>query len=289
MRTSDIQIRDPFIVPVKEEGRYYLYGTTAKNCWSGPGGGFECYCGVDLADWEGPFQAFVPPAGFWATTQFWAPEVHRWGGRYFMFASFKAQDVHRGTQVLVAPGPRGPFLPHSDGPVTPGDWECLDGTLFADDAGKPWMVFCHEWVQTHDGQMCAMPLSDDLRSAAGQPVLLFTASQAPWVGRSPGQKDFVTDGPFLHRTAGGALLMLWSSGGREGYAIGIARSATGKITGPWSHEDKPLFAKDGGHGMVFRTFDGRLMLTIHQPNCTPNERAVFPRVREDNLRLTIDD
>jgi beta-xylosidase len=184
MRTSDIQIRDPFIVQVKEEGKYYLYGTTDKRAWTGPGGGFECYCSADLAEWEGLFPAFVPPADFWATTQFWAPEVHRWGGRYFMFASFKADGMHRGTQVLAAAGPRGPFLPHSNGPVTPRDWECLDGTLFVDDAGKPWMVFCHEWVQVHNGQICAMPLTNDLRTAAAEPVLLFTASQAPWVVRS---------------------------------------------------------------------------------------------------------
>jgi hypothetical protein len=25
---GDIRIRDPFILPVEEEGRYYLYGTT---------------------------------------------------------------------------------------------------------------------------------------------------------------------------------------------------------------------------------------------------------------------
>ncbi len=79
--------------------------------------------------------------------------------------------------------------------------------------------------------------------------------------------------------------MLWSSHGADGYAIGIARSATGQITGPWVHESEPLFGKDGGHGMLFTTFDGEFMLTIHRPNHTPDERPVFLPITEENGRL----
>ena len=31
---------------------------------------------------------------------------------------------------------RDPFVPLSDGPVTPADWECLDGTLYAAADGR---------------------------------------------------------------------------------------------------------------------------------------------------------
>ena len=285
---SGIHIRDPFVVPVTEEGKYYLYGTTDENCWGGPGTGFDVYCSSNLREWEGPLPAFRPGADFWATENFWAPEVHRWRGRYFMFASFKAPWVCRGTQILVADGPRGPFTPHSPGRVTPPLWECLDGTFFVDDGGNPWMVFCHEWVQVHDGEVCVMPLTPELDRPAGEPILLFRASDAPWVKKAPDQKDFVTDGPFAYRTAKGTLLLLWSSFGSQGYAIGVARSASGKITGPWLHDPQPLYGKDGGHGMLFRTFDGRLMLTIHTPNQTPNERPVFLPVREEDDRLVVE-
>ena len=37
--------------------------------------------------------------------------------------------------------------------VTPDGWQSLDGTLYVDRSGKPWMVFCHEWLQVGDGQM----------------------------------------------------------------------------------------------------------------------------------------
>ncbi len=32
---------------------------------------------------------------------------------------------------------------------------------------------------------------------------------------------------------------------------------------------------DGGHGMVFHTFDGTPTLVLHRPNDTPRERMVF--------------
>lgn len=283
MKMSDIQMRDPFVLPLPEEGRYLLFGTTDKNAWSGPGTGFDCYQSRDLENWEGPIPAFRPPSGFWANTQFWAPECHAWQGRYYLFASFARDERQRGTQILAADKPEGPYRTHSDGPVTPRDWECLDGTLWVAKDGKPWMVFCHEWVQVEDGEMCAMPLTDDLRAAAGAPRLLFRASEAVWSAPfdAHGRKgNRVTDGPFLHRLPGGKLLMLWSTCGRDGYAMGYAVSDSGDVLGPWRQSEAPIYARDGGHGMIFRDFSGRLWMTLHQPNNTPNERPIWLEVTE---------
>lgn len=295
MKISDIQMRDPFVVPVPAEGRYYLCGTTDLNCWDPTVGvGFDGYWSTDLSDWQGPFPLFRPPAHFWATGNFWAPEMHQFGGQFYLLASFKTPGRCRGTQALrSAGGPLGPYFPVSSGPVTPPKWECLDGTLFVDDAGEPWLVFCHEWVQVPDGEICAIRLSPDLARAVGGPELLFCASSAPWVREIHGKtKDGkprsgrVTDGPFMlcHQ---GQLLMLWSSFGDQGYAMGLARSASGALHGPWTQQPAPLYGRDGGHGMIFRTFDGRLMLTLHTPNATPHERPVFLPLREAAGTLTV--
>lgn len=290
MKLSDIQIRDPFILPVENEGKYYLFGTTAKDPWNGPFDGLDCYVSHDLENWDGPKPAFRPPDGFWGTRDFWAPEVHFYGGRYWMFVSFKAENRCRATQILIADYPWGPFVPRAHGPATPPDWECLDGTLFVDEEGQPWMVFCHEWVQIQDGAICALRLSGDLNTQEGEPVQLFHASEAGWVKKMESGTDaqnLVTDGPFLHRTADGILLMLWSSFGEQGYAMGLARSDSGKITGPWVQLPEPLWARDGGHGMIFRTFDGRLCLILHQPNHTPLERPVIRELTETNGLLEL--
>jgi beta-xylosidase len=270
---------------VQEEGKYYLYGTG----WHLPdGSGFMTYTSSDLKTWEGPFPVFRRPEGFWSDRNYWAPEVHRYNGKYYMFASFKAKDICRGTQILVSEAASGPFCPMTEGPVTPRDWECLDGTLHIDESGKPWMVFCHEWVQVGDGEMCAIMLSDDLKTRTGEPVLLFRASEASWVteiGKKP--RGRVTDGPFLHQMRNGTLIMLWSSFGKGGYKLAVARSESGQITGPWKHEPKPIFENDGGHGMILRTFEGKLLLVLHQPNRGPDERPRLFTVQEKEHTLVI--
>lgn len=283
---ADIQIRDPFLLTVPEEQAYYLFGSTDADIWRPPATGFDCYRSADLKVWEGPIPAFRPPIGFWSDRNFWAPEVHPHRGRFYLLATFKAEGVCRGTQILVADRPEGPYAPWSDGPVTPADWECLDGTLHIDEAGHPWIVYCHEWVQVMDGEVIAQRLTLDLTATEGEPILLFRASAAPWVRRLNHPRlpadaaAYVTDGPFLHRLTDGVLVMLWSSFGDQGYAMGIARSESGRVEGPWMQEPEPIWAVDGGHGMIGRTLDGELVLTLHQPNETPLERATLHRLVE---------
>ena len=279
MKRQDIYLRDPFILP--DNGRYYMYGTKGTTSWS-MATEFPVYVSENLEDWEELPPAFTRPDGFWADRHFWAPEVHRYKGAYYMLASFYAEGARRGTQILRSDRPEGPFLLHSDGPVTPLDWDCLDGTLYLEDNGRPWMVFCHEWTQIQDGTICAMPLSDDLSAAAGEPVCLFHGSEALWA--KPFEGNVVTDGPYILTLESGTLLMLWSTAGYEGYCIGCARSEQG-ITGPWIQDQQPIFAADGGHGMVFHTFDGRSILSIHYPNVTGSERPhwVDVQVTSDDI------
>lgn len=284
---DNIRIRDPFVLPLTETGTYYLYGTGR------PLGvpGFDAYRSRDLKSWEGPFPVFRPSKDYWGQRDFWAPEVHVYRGRYYMFATFSpAREGPRGTAVLASDSPEGPFMPHSEGPVTPPDWYALDGTLYVDQDGNPWMVFCHEWVQTGDGVVCATRLSEDLSRASGEPVSLFHASDAPW-GIETGHDDKrgrVTDGPWLHPLADGSLLMLWSSFGTgPAYMVGSARSASGTIMGPWTVGREPIFTLDGGHPMLFRTFDGKWAMSLHQPNRRPQERARLLEIILENGDISL--
>lgn len=275
MLTNDeINIRDPFVLV--HDHRYYLYGTRGENCW-GPADGFDVYVGDDLNFWKGPFVCFRNDGTFWADRNYWAPEVYPWRGMFYMLASFKNETRRRGTAILCAASPLGPFKPWSDGPVTPDNWECLDGTLYVSPDGCPYMVFCHEWVQAGDGEILAMPLSDDLKTATGEPFLLFRASDASWsrlVHHSSGISGHVTDGPFLWRKEDGSLLCLWSGFSDKGYTLGVAASDNGDITGHFVQKDVVL-SEDGGHGMLFRALDNRLYLAYHRPNVHLLERPYF--------------
>lgn len=279
MKASEIRIRDPFVHPDPSTGIYYLYGTTRAGGEFGGGcgePGFDVYTSRDLADFDGPFPIFRRPEGFWAVSDFWAPEMHVFNGGFHLFATMRGPDAEsRGTVILRADSPLGPFAPWSDGPVTPRGWQCLDGTLHIDENGRPWIVFCHEWCQISDGGMCARPLNDDLSAPAGDAVTLFRGSDAPWaVARGEMKNIFITDGPFLFRLDG-KLQMLWSGFGADGYVMGRAFSESGNVLGPWRQDPKPVFDRDGGHGMAFRDFGGTLRIALHSPNEIGKERPVF--------------
>ncbi len=298
METSSIHIRDPFIYADTITKTYYLYASAGHRASTGGGNVVEAFTSKDLKQWQGPFTVFTTPENFWAQQEIWAPEVHHLNGRYYLFATFTSSDTlqqpsvftlnRRATQIVVSDSPLGPFRPFENKPHTPPEWMSLDGTLYVED-GQPYMIFCHEWLQIKDGTVELIKLKKDLSATEGKPATLFTASQAPWVHRikSPGNawNGYVTDGPFLYNTKSGALLMLWSSFGDKGYAVGLAVSRTGKIGGAWQQQPAPLFKADGGHAMIFRTFTGQPMLVLHQPNTGPNERMKFFLLEERNGQL----
>jgi GH43 family beta-xylosidase len=256
-------------------------------------------------EWEGPYVVYRTPDEMWGEDVrirgIWAPELHAYRGRYYLFLTFDSDAelpeqwdgwfswlprVRRASQVLVADDPLGPFEPFANEPALPADMMTLDGTLWEED-GVPYMVYSHEWVQIVDGAISMVPLTPDLSELAGEPRVLFRASEAPWVRRGEERGDWVTDGPWLHRSRSGKLFMLWSSYSGTGYTVGLAVSASGRLAGPWVQQADPIYADDGGHPMLFRTFDGRLVMSLHTPNGGPATRIHFFEMEDTGETLRI--
>ena len=272
-KREEIRIRDPFILTDHENGCYYMYGTTALECGTlRAKNTFSVYKTYDLENFSDPITVFDGGRiGFWADKDFWAPEVHKYNGKYYLFGSCKADGKCRATHILVCDTPDGEYLPVSDKPITPEGWECLDGTLYIED-GTPYIVFCHEWLQVKDGEIWAMELSCDLTHAVSEPFMLFRASDNPNVSElEPGSGNYVTDGPFLYREDD-RLRMIWSSFYKGRYLVLDAESDS--IRGEWTHGGS-RFDFDGGHAMIFTDLDGKRKISLHSPNKTNFERAVF--------------
>lgn len=299
---KDIYIRDPFILPDTNTKTYYLYRSADTTGTDGKViGGVECFRSKDLQHWEGPKRVFTVPENNWITGKVWAPEVHSYAGKYYLFATLNS-DIQwkksvpgwpsytfRGTQIFRADRPEGPFLPLGQFPQTPMERMALDGTLWVEEE-IPYMVFCHEWVQIVDGGMDLVRLSEDLSQAVEAPQTLFHASAADWsTGSATGdQTTYVTDGCFLYRTHTGKLLMIWSSFKEDQYAMGVAESVTGRVAGPWRQQPKPLFEQEGGHGMIFRTFEGRLCIVFHNQNSSNGgERAQIYEIEDQEETLKV--
>lgn len=83
--------------------------------------------------------------------------------------------------------------------------------------------------------------------------------------------------------------MIWSSGGKkeDGMATGIAISESGKIAGPWVQQDEPVFKANGGHAMLFTSFEGKLMMILHSPYNGETHPHIFEMEDTGNtLRVT---
>lgn len=283
--TTIQQLRDPFIVV--ENGVYYAYGT-----------GWHCYKN-DSRNLQGPWVDLGKVASVADKARdggsHWAPEVHKYGDAFYMFTTYyNPITSHRGCTILKSASPEGPFVEVTNGHITPADWDAIDGTLYIDPEGQPWMVFVHEWtcMPENIGSFAAAKLSADFTHFISEPIELFKAKDPVWAVAG------VTDGCFLYTTREGELLMLWSNFDAHGYTLAIARSTNGRLDGEWIHDEEPFYSKsmtgdyDGGHGMIFTDVDGHMYISFHSPNTPVGDRKetpVFLAIKEEDGRLVWDE
>lgn len=288
----DFRIRDPYVLA--ETNRYYLYETKP---WYG-GVSVKVRTSADLKCWSEQAVVMEMPEDVQCTA-LWAPEVHKYNGKYYLLVTVTEEKgarpiaamgekveekdlVPRGTWGFVSDLPTGPFKPLKRGPLPPVELMTLDGTLYVEE-GKPYLVYCHEWCQTGNGTIEYARLTDDLTCFAERPRVLLTANETlAGAGK-------VTDGCFLYRSeTSGVLHLIWSNFVEgQGYCVLTRHSLSGLLAGPWS-EDRILFGENGGHGMIFRSIDGKLLLSLHQPNEDGKERLKLYALQEYDgyLRLT---
>ena len=239
-----------------------------------------------------------------------AAEIHRIGNKFYLAGTWSdhsklIENVPRRynvptnqTQLLVADSPEGPFNPlvaDHDFCLGPEDWDIIDGTLYQE-KDTTYMIFVHEWTQLIDGTMDFMPLSKDLTHRTAEPTTMFRASEAPWSKEmsSIGEATFglkmpgwVTDGPQMFRTKTGKLGMLWSSWGVNRYAQGIAYSTSGSIKGPWVQEQEAFKGDNSGHGMVFTTFEGKRLYSVHHVEGNGPRKPQFYEVDDSGDKLVL--
>lgn len=295
---GNINLSDPFIFADKSDNTYYMYG-------SGGNGTVMARASKDLKNWTDRFVVYKFPAEHWAGEKApsWAAEVHKYKGKYYLFTtSDNGKPIgknirgdnypRRATQIYVADSPRGPFRDFTNNRQhTPLDWPSLDGTLWVE-KGVPYLVFCHEWTQIMNGTVEAVRLPKNLGVPEKAPFTLFTGFDAPYITDSQPDpmKSYVTDGCFLFKTQTGKLGMIWSSWKGKDYVLMAAYSESGKLKGPWIQDKELLFEANGGHGMIFRTFDGKLMLSMHYvdpKDARPGRQPMFIEVDDSGDRLVI--
>jgi hypothetical protein len=127
--------RDDANIILLEGGKYYLYGTRFDGevgTFPQEADGTDVYVSDDLENFSNPIPVFRKDESFWGTHHFWAPEVHKYNNKYYMFVTVASKTRNRGVQILVCDSPDGKFKPVINDAITPSEWECLDGTLYVE-------------------------------------------------------------------------------------------------------------------------------------------------------------
>lgn len=274
VKKEDIHIRDPFVFV--ENDTYYLLGTTGDDPW-GKASDLTLYTSKDLERFEKKC-TLVTDGCLDSYTNIWAPELHKYKGKYYLILSAYREDKGRGSFILVSDSLDNGFTLLTGKYITPEHWEdCLDATLFVY-GGKPYLYFSDNWPHTvtgdGDGSLFVTELSDDLTRTVSKPRKIVSGKHsglAIEIGDEHVQ-GYIAEGPYVYEEDG-KIVLLWSTIGKNGYMV-IRNVSTSGVFGKYEFE-KVLFDEDGGHCMRFTGLDGVTRLTFHQPNVTPKERMKF--------------
>lgn len=293
---DSIRLSDPAILADKETHMYYMTGT-----------GGLLWKSKDLKLWNGPYDVAKTDPNSWMGPKpmIWAAELHLFKNKYCYFATFTNQNKkidtvagiaieRRASHILVSDKAQGPYLPMKDDIYLPANKPTLDGTFWIDTNGKPYMIYCYEWLQNGNGTIEKIELKPDLSGSIGEGKLLFKASDSPWSREKDAagndKPNKVTDGPYLFKTDSGRLGMLWTSWIYDVYTQGAAYSVSGTLDGPWIQEKEPLTPPNFGHGMLFKTFEGKWLMSLHSHKEVNGKTIRIPKLFEVDLsgdKLTI--
>lgn len=285
---DSIVLSDPCILADSATQMYYMTGT-----------GGRLYTSKDLKMWTGPYNVVKHDTSSWMGKRpaIWAAELHSYKGKYYYFATFTNESIkidtvrgnvipRRASHILVSDKPDGPYVPMADATYLPATQPTLDGTFWVDKDGLPYMVYCGEWLQNWNGTIEKIQLKPDLSGSIGQGKVLFRASDSPWsreVENGVAKPNKVTDGPYLFRTGTGRLGMIWTSWVDDVYTQGVAYSKSGTLDGPWVQEPQPITPPNFGHGMLFKTLDGKWMMSVHSHKSINGRYHRVPHLFEVDL------
>ncbi len=261
----------------------------------------------------------------------WAPDILKYNGKYYIFGTYwcdleghnnvydgdwdgEDRPGHRSTVIFESDTITGLYRPITKlctsrdtvlendpekiGHLTLAGKDTIDSTLYVDDDGQPWLVYCDEWTNyaSKKGLVSAAKLSKDLTHLISEPKVLFSANAEGYSG--------VTDAPFIYKCENGDLLSLWSNfrldTGSEkplndyAYCVLVSRNKSGKIDqGKWEFEyalydgiAKTLSDRGhyGGHANIIMNSKGQLYLTLHIRYVDGSHSAYVP-IHESNNRL----
>jgi beta-xylosidase len=283
---TPIQMGDPFVI--QHDGRYYLFGTNASNT------GFKFWESADLVHWTPKDWAYQETDGSWAKSHYWAPEVKEYRGKFYMTYSAmpKRTDTPRLLIALaVSDKPAGPYE-DLHAPWFDFGYSAIDGHIFVDDGGKPYLYFSRNGVQDgySFGIIYGVALADDLSNPVGEAVKLIEADQ-PWE-KVRYAENRCNEGAFVLKHEG-RYYMTYSANHTGFPHYGIGYATADKPLGPWvKAQENPIAATNPdvgvsgpGHSCVTRSPDGKEMFIVYHSHADPQKPSGERVVNIDRLEF----
>lgn len=247
---------DPSIIRVGED--YWASATSSE--WAPI---FPLLHSRDLVNWN-VVGAVFENRPEWAESNFWAPEISEYKGRYFVFYTARRTAGPLCVASASADKPEGPYTDH--GPLVCEDAGSIDGFSIDDENGQRYLIWKYDGNSRNLPTIIwAQPLSEDGTKLEGEKKELIR-NDAPW-------ERHVVEGPFVLRR-GDYFYMFYSGNACCGlqcnYALGVARSRS--LLGPWEkYAQNPIVRNDDewrcpGHGSVVTDPLGRTFLMYHAYN-----------------------
>lgn len=258
-------IRDPFII--LDNDTYYLTGTTPP-FWSGENNGVMLWKSDDLENWEEigyVLPSTVAGKNDWFRDYWWAPEIHKKNGKFYITVNCRNEDIGVGQNPLLAVSdkidgeytiinPTDPYFTaekQAKG-ICIGD-HGNDGNLFTDDDGRTYLSTC-----CYQGlHICEIDL--ETGKLIGDEILMVAQEKEGW--------DTKNEGPFVMKRNG--IYYCFYSSFTRSYEVGVAYAKD--IKGPWIKDDRnPIITPENidgivhsGHNCVFKDKDGRYLTSYH--------------------------
>jgi len=272
---------DPFVLT--DGDTYYLYATNANGI-----GDCSYLCGwksKNLTDWESLGKVFVPQRDAWTVSSLWAPEVIKYGDKYYLYYSgynVMQQDEELGNDkklgmgigVAVADNPAGPFkeisgttpygtYTHTKSPFNFG-FKAIDASPFVDpDTGKIYLYVSQDQVN-RTSSVYACELYDDMVTVKPGTLTQTALVKPSQSWESPTKTSKWNEAPHMLKYNGKYYLFYSANYYQSSaYAVGIAVSDD-PLSGFVKVDYNPIlqafsdwsYTSGTGHCSIFKSPDG---------------------------------
>ena len=273
-------IGDPFILA--ENGEYFLFAT-------GGSVGFNVWRSKDLVGFEK--QKALKKVDL-ASGDYWAPEVFHVENRYVMlFTARMRENGSLRTGIAFADAAEGPYEDPLGHPLMDYGYATIDATLTWDDEGKPYLIFVRDCSENQVGSrreshIYGVPLSENLLSTVGEPVLLLKPEGA-WESRSG--DTLWNEGPAVVRHEG-RYYLFYSANGYFMKEYSVCAAVSDSPLGPYERqENNPLLSYVEEEGEVTVSGPGHnAFFTLGDELFTAYHTHTYPQAPSGNRQLCID-